>query len=145
LRRNLGGDRLVTLRNAAVTAADGPVRLQRAQGSSWATRVSGSAGGPEVAGLSLETLLREEGIAQLDLLKVDIEGLEHEALAASPALARVALVVGELHPELLSLPADTALEDMRRCGRFDRAELRDHIFLLSRDLNVGIGTFRRVG
>lgn len=145
LRRNLGGDRLVTLLNAAVTAADGPVRLDRAENSSWGTRVSGSAGGPEVPGLSLETILAREAIEQVDLLKVDIEGLEHEALATSPALARAALVVGELHPELLSVPADTAVEDMRRCGHFARAELRDHIFVLARDLNHGIGTFRRVG
>ena len=78
-------------------------------------------------------------------VSVDIEGLEHEALAHSPALARAGLVVGELHPELLPVAADVALEDLRRCGDFARARLDGHILVLARDLNVGIGTFRRVG
>jgi FkbM family methyltransferase len=144
LRRNLGHDSQVKLLNAAVTAADGPVRLARVPGSSWGTRV-GAGAGPEVSGLSLESILAREQIAGVDLLKVDIEGLEHEVLANSRALSRTALVVGELHPELLSVTADVAVEDMRACGHFERAGLDGHIFVLARDLNVGIGTFRRVG
>jgi FkbM family methyltransferase len=143
LRRNLGRDPRVSLLNAAVTAADGPVRLARESGESWGTRVG--ADGPEVAGLSLESILAGAGVAHVDLLKVDIEGLEHEALARSPALARTALVVGELHPELLPVPAGAAIEDMRLCGDFAHAELENHVFVLARDLNVGIGRVRQVG
>ncbi|MBN1529100.1 MAG: FkbM family methyltransferase [Thermoleophilaceae bacterium] len=132
LRRNLRGDPRTELLNAAVTAADGPVSLQRERGSSWGTRV-GAGEGPRVAGLSLETILARAGIDHVDLLKVDIEGHEHEALSRSPALARTALVVGELHPELLSVPAGEAVEDMRRCGAFSRGELNGHIFVLARE------------
>jgi FkbM family methyltransferase len=144
LRRNLGRDPHVKLLNAAVTASDGPVRLARDPGSSWGTRV-GARDGPEVSGLSLESILAREQIASVDLLKVDIEGLEHEALANSEALSRTALVVGELHPELLPVAPDVALEDMRLRGHFESARLDGHIFVLTRDLNVGIGTVRRVG
>ena len=153
-RRNLAGDPLVTLRQAAITAADGSVRIERTPDSSWGTRVArAGAAGEEIQGLSLETLLRDHDLQHVDLLKVDIEGLEHEALGTSPSLERTTLVVGELHPDLLAVPAERALEDMRRRGGFDSCELRGDIFVLSRDrrrrrgadLNLGLGTFRAVG
>ncbi len=134
LTRNVGNDPLVTLRHAAVTAEDGPVVIERTPHSSWGTRVNGSSGnGLVVPGLSLKTLLADGLIDQVDVLKVDIEGMEHAALAASPALARARLVVGELHPDLLPMSLDTALEDMRLNGGFAHAELRGDIFVLSRE------------
>jgi len=133
LRRNLDADPLVTLRHAAITASDGSVQIERVPESSWGTRVTGAgpAGGDEVPGVSLETLLDEHDLQHVDLLKVDIEGLEHEALGASPALARAALVIGELHSDLLSMTPTRALEDLRLCGGFGRSELRGNIFLLA--------------
>jgi FkbM family methyltransferase len=135
LGRNLGADPRVTLAQAAITGTDGPVGLRRTTDSSWGTRVSAarSKGTEDVPGLTLGTLLDRHELSRVDLLKVDIEGLEHEALGASPALARVELVVGELHPDLIGIEPDRALEDMRRCGGFDRSELRGNIFVLARD------------
>jgi FkbM family methyltransferase len=135
LRRNLGKDPLVTLRRAAITARDGVVELERAADSSWGTRVSSDGAGDvhQVPGVSLVTLLAEHGVEQVDLLKVDIEGLEHAALGASPALARATLVIGEIHATLIAVPIEQALEDMRACGGFDRCELDGDIFVLSRD------------
>ena len=135
LRRNLGADPHVTVRRAAITAEDGDVRLERTPESSWGTRVTSAADADVtgVPGISLETLLDEHGLDQVDVLKVDIEGLEHDALGASPALSRVRFVIGEVHPDLLALPVGSALEDMRRCGGFDSCELDGDIFVLSRD------------
>jgi FkbM family methyltransferase len=134
LRRNLGADPLVTLHQAAITATDCSVSLARTPDSSWGTRVASPTGADadEVPGLSLQTLLAEHRIENVDVLKVDIEGLEHDALGASPALKRTRFVVGEIHPGLLAVPTDRALEDMRRTGGFDRYQLDGDIFVLSR-------------
>ena len=50
----------------------------------------------------------------MDLLKVDIEGMEHEALGRCDALQRVGRVIGEIHADLIGVPVEQALEDMRR-------------------------------
>jgi FkbM family methyltransferase len=138
LRRNVGRDPLITLRQVAITGADGWCRLEREPGASWGTRVSESADAhvdhvDHVPAVSLETLLDQHGIERVDLLKVDIEGMEHEALAASPALRRVRRVVGEIHASLLALPVEQALEEIQRNGGFDRSRLDGDIFLLERD------------
>jgi len=134
LRRNHGRDPRVEVRQVAITAADGWCRLEREPDASWGTRVAaaGAADVDHVPALSLETLLDQHGIHEIDLLKVDIEGMEHEALAASPALRRARRVVGEIHASLIGLPVDQAIEDLRRNGGFARARLDGDIFLLER-------------
>jgi FkbM family methyltransferase len=134
LERNLGGDPRATLVRAAVTAENGPVGLRRTEGSSWGTTVGG--GGEDAPGVTLEALLDAHGLDRVDLLKVDIEGLEHEALRASPALARAGMVVGELHPGRFAVGAEHALEDLRRCGGFERSGLEGDIFVLTRGAGV---------
>jgi FkbM family methyltransferase len=135
LQRNLGHDPRVTLQNAAITARDGGVSMVREPNSSWGTRISTSSApaAVQVAGVSLDSLLTEHDVARVDLLKVDIEGLEHEALCDSPALRQTEFVIGEIHADLLDVSTAEALEDMRRCGGFDRYELDGDIFVLVRD------------
>jgi FkbM family methyltransferase len=135
LRRNHGRDPLVTLRQVAVTGEDGWCRLEREAGSSWGTRVSSGPGAEvdHVPAVTLETLLGQHGIEDVDLLKVDIEGMEHAALAGSAVLRRVRRVIGEIHASLIDVPVDQAIADFKRTGDFDRVELRGDIFLLDRD------------
>lgn len=136
LQRNHGRDRNVALRQVAITATDGWCRLERETDASWGTRVAANGNGADhvdhVPAVSLETLLDQHGIEHVDLLKVDIEGMEHEALAASPALRRAKRVIGELHASLLPVSVEQALEDLKRNGGFDRAHLAGDIFLLER-------------
>lgn len=136
LQRNHGRDPNVALRQVAITATDGWCRLEREADSSWGTRVARNGDGAghvdHVPAVSLETLLDQHGIQHVDLLKVDIEGMEHEALAGSPALQRVRRVIGELHASLIPVPVEQALEDLKRSGGFDRAHLDGDIFLLER-------------
>lgn len=135
LRRNLCNDPLVTLRHAAITAEDGLISILRAPlDGSWATRVvnAGPADLEQVAGLTLRTLLDEHNLTTVDILKVDIEGVEHQALGHSAALECAQLVIGEIHASLLDLPADAAIEDMRMSGGFKSCELDGDIFVLKR-------------
>jgi FkbM family methyltransferase len=134
LERNHGRDPRIELRQVAITAADGWCRLERQSDASWGTRVATNGNGhvDHVPALSLATLLEQHGIDEVDLLKVDIEGMEHEALATSPALRRARRVIGEVHASLIGVPVDRALEDLRRNGGFARAHLDGDIFLLER-------------
>ena len=131
LQRNLGKNPRATLRNAAIAGTDGTVSLERTPHSSWGTRVT-DRGEVTVPALSLASLLSEHDIERADLLKVDIEGMEHEALGGSPALERASVVVGELHENLLPVSMEDALEAMRRTGGFEHSTLNGDIFLLSR-------------
>lgn len=134
LQRNLGSDSRTLLRQAAITPYDGQFGLQRTLGQSWCTCVGEAVPhGAKIRGLTLETLLAEEGIAEVDLMKVDIEGLELEVLGSSAAMPRVQCVIGEFHDWMLSTPGPAALEIMRREGAFKSAEfVRPRIFMLTR-------------
>jgi FkbM family methyltransferase len=137
LQRNHGRDPLITLRQVAITADDGWCRLERDVNASWGTRIALNGNGAvdvdHVPAVSLETLLAQHRIEHVDLLKVDIEGMEYAALATSPALRRAKRVVGEIHASLIAVSVDQAIEDLRRNGGFDRARLDGDIFLLERD------------
>jgi FkbM family methyltransferase len=56
----------------------------------------------------LETLLREERIGHVDLLKIDIEGAEFQILGACARL-NVRALVGEIHPRLVGRDAAECL------------------------------------
>lgn len=59
----------------------------------------------EVPAITLEALLDHHEIRQVDLMKVDIEGSEYEAILGSPALfrsGRIKAMALELHPAILA-------------------------------------------
>lgn len=135
--RNLGDG--VTVVSAAVADHDGTAVITRVPGESWATTLFSWGAEPDdaqhaqVPTVTLDTLLRQQGLERVDLLKVDVEGAELLALTSDDALERVAWVVGELHPRLLQMSADEALERLRRHGGFDRGWLhRPRIMVLAR-------------
>jgi FkbM family methyltransferase len=134
LARNHRRDPNITLCQVAVTGDDGFCGLAREDDSSWGTRVSADGRGDvdHVQAVRLETLLEQHAIESVDLLKVDIEGMEHEALGNCEALHRVGRVIGEIHADLIGVPVDEALEDMRRSGGFDAVRLHGDIFVLER-------------
>jgi FkbM family methyltransferase len=85
------GESRFTFRRVAVTTSDGPIRMQahHEQNSS-----SLSAAGLyetddwiEVAGRTIPTLMREFGDDHIDLLKLDVEGIEYELVPTLDLLA----------------------------------------------------------
>lgn len=109
-RRNIAGsgagDR-VTVVPGVVTATTGErVRLHLSEiAGMHSTRAdvaqayAGTSGALDVEGVSLGDLFARHGIERCALLKCDIEGAEHEVLAATPldVLARIDRLVMEVH------------------------------------------------
>lgn len=107
---------------AAIAGSDGTATIFDNVGrcaTAVATLAESGAGTREVPALTLAALFDRHGIERVDLLKVDIEGAEIDALLAAPreVLARVAQITIEFHDCL-----DPALAD--GTARVDR-KLRD--------------------
>ena len=81
----------------------------------------------------LGTLLREHRLDRVDVLKVDVEGADILALTSNETLARVGMVIGELHPSILKMSTDEALDVLQRHGGFERGWMRgEFVFALTR-------------
>jgi FkbM family methyltransferase len=100
LRRNVGDLPGVELLNVAVGARDGRTRFYPSR-RTWGSTGRADVGGDVVIDVeqrSLDSLLGELAVDHVDLLKIDIEGMEYETLAAWSGLqARVGAIVGEFH------------------------------------------------
>jgi FkbM family methyltransferase len=97
---NLRGHPQVTLRNCAAAGSPGSMTLHRFPGGSWGTSafvtkqlVSDTF---LTEAVTLDSIIAELG--EIDILKIDIEGAEHEVLSACSHLDRVGCIVGEMHP-----------------------------------------------
>jgi hypothetical protein len=55
---------------------------------------------------SLDSLMRDLDLDTIDLLKIDVEGAEEEVLAACSRLSDVQVIVGELHTNAVTMPAE---------------------------------------
>jgi FkbM family methyltransferase len=101
LVRNVGSLPRVTTVHAAITGSDGPVTFYPSAesiGSSMFPR-DGAAATVSVAGLSIATLMQQHHLDSVDLLKLDIEGAELEALRVAP-LHDVGELIAEVHYDL---------------------------------------------
>jgi FkbM family methyltransferase len=98
LEANVGDLANVTLRQAAVGAVAGPVAFYEGT-ASWAGATAQRHGATAdaavlVEGVRLDDLLAE---APTDVVKLDIEGGEFDALPASRLIADVPVLLGEIH------------------------------------------------
>jgi FkbM family methyltransferase len=79
LRRNLESNEVVaTVVEAAVSSEDGAVKMSFGDGPSVLSAIGES--GSEVRAVSLDSLFEETHVDEVDLLKLDVEGHEIEAL-----------------------------------------------------------------
>ena len=107
-RLNLEGNQIVAeVIEAAIGPRDGTAMFQDA-GESNLGRLDPTSGGRAVAMLSMETLLRRlPPGAEIDLIKMDIEGGEGPLLQDDDVkwLSRVRSIIAEFHPTLIDYPA----------------------------------------
>jgi FkbM family methyltransferase len=96
----------VILRQAAISAADGEAELVTRAGSlaSSLKRSGSRAATVRVSTVTIDRLLDDLGLDQVDVLKLDVEGAELDALRCFEGIDRVSAVVGEVHPELIGAP-----------------------------------------
>lgn len=134
LRLNVGHDPLVTCVNAAITPESGPVAFVSAK-ESWVSRVadSVSSGTRSVPGITLDELVTGERIDAIDILKVDIEGMEFSVLPGARCLADAGQVVGELHPHLTNQDVSGFVDALASASGLTRVNgVPAHLFLLRR-------------
>lgn len=100
LRANVDQFAGVTLTQAAIAGARGTAFLHTGAGS-LASTLRPLATAPRavaVQTVTIDELLDRLGWDHVDVMKLDIEGAEYEALAACRSLERVRIVIGEMHP-----------------------------------------------
>jgi FkbM family methyltransferase len=126
LERNLGADDAVTLVQAAVGRESGEVDLFRPPGYSIASSVSEAhadgGSSTRVRACTIDELCAEHRLDRLDLLKLDVEGAELDALDGFSRLDNVGTIIGEVHRDLLARGVDTFFE---RLGGFEVERLSE--------------------
>ena len=96
LQRNLRGTPAVALQ-AALAATDGTVLIDSSP-AGYNAKVSATTGTVEVAAVAMPALLRLQGLAWVDLVKIDIEDYEREVFAGPTEwLTQVGVLLIEIH------------------------------------------------
>ena len=140
LQHNVGHLPNVRIFPFAAAASDGPMTLFPGR-RSWASSLRADWDDDDrdpivVEGKTLDTILHDLGLASVDLMKIDVEGVELPILRATPSPeARVAVIVGELHDLLPGWETDAAaLQDLLKSRGFTWESRRygtDRIFVAS--------------
>lgn len=130
LTANLSPSTDVACLCAALTAQSGPVRFDDSQ-RSWMARIDASGSHTrEVLGLSFGDICERTGLTTIDLVKIDIEGTEWDALPCAD-LSGVGYVIGEIHDRPGADP-EMFLHDIVAANGFAGYKLVGHLFTLFR-------------
>jgi FkbM family methyltransferase len=133
----------VTVLNAALAAQDGVAVLRDRGTGPWGFTIVNEVADNaamvamgEVEALSVPTLLKRFSAEGIDLLKLDIEGGEHDLLAGRPAwVERCGVIVAELHDKIR--PGCSAIFNAATAGRRALPLDGEKIISLSHDLATG--------
>jgi FkbM family methyltransferase len=110
LVRNVAHDARIEPVGVAIAPESGVVVLETSR-DSWSSRIAaGGDGQIEVEAETLDELVERVALDPLDVVKMDIEGMEFSVLDSSRCLRQPRLVIGELHPEAGPADAGAFLE-----------------------------------
>ena len=103
LEHNVGGLPGVELHRLALAGENGEIALSPAPGYSIAASIRHVHGAAtvRVPARTLDRLLDDLDLSRVDVLKMDIEGAELDALRAAGSLDRIERIIGELHLDLI--------------------------------------------
>jgi Methyltransferase FkbM domain len=91
-----------------------------------------------VQGITLDELVASARLEHVDILKVDIEGMEFSTLSVANCLATVGQVIGELHPASADHDVSGFVDDLaHRTGLIRVSGLPAHLFFLRRQATAG--------
>jgi FkbM family methyltransferase len=127
LRLNTASFPQIEVVHAAVWSRGGTVAIEDVGNDRWGFQVRDEGTQPRrVRAITIPELMRETGVGRIDLLKVDIEGAEHELLRKRPDwLLDVGAIVIEFHE---SSPGATAASErvLARHGFAQQATLEEN-------------------
>ncbi|HWG35120.1 MAG TPA: FkbM family methyltransferase [Gemmatimonadaceae bacterium] len=136
LVRNVGAYSNIVPLNAALFGASGVVTISNPDAEEWAFRVDVAAPGNSdatIAAVSVPDILDRYKFAELDILKLDIEGAETEVFAPGCAawLRRVNFIMIELH-DYLKPGCSAAVLSAANLTDFSRAVQGEYTILARR-------------
>jgi FkbM family methyltransferase len=134
LVRAFGGDSSVHCVAAAITERTEPVAFTSSP-LSWGSHIATACdtATTTVSGLTLDELCDQYAPAQIDLIKMDIEGMEWQVLQGAVCLARTREVVGEMHDVSAPTDRDAFFESVARDSGLMRCPVQNRrLFRLMR-------------
>jgi FkbM family methyltransferase len=118
LQANVGHLANVRLINAAAASTNGTMTFYASSGlDSWkssTTPLNAWQTAIQVRSARLDDLIAEAGAGAPEILKIDIEGAEYDALCQFAGLEHVDTILGEVHPQILGESGMAALRDVLR-------------------------------
>lgn len=114
----------VTFFPKAVWSADNDTVTFYSLDIHWASSLIERPGshGVVVPTITLDHVIEEDGIETVDLVKFDIEGGEYEAFKNCTSLHRMRTLIGEIHPDVLSVSVEEFLALFPGFTLIDRVE-----------------------
>jgi FkbM family methyltransferase len=134
LAANVGRESRVTLIHAAVTGRPSTYAELFASKASWDSRVvpEPSPGTVRVPAGTLEQILQRVGVDRLDILKIDVEGMEHQIFATPGPQDSAQLLIGEVHPTPEIINPHRLVDELRSRGWEDCRPFAHSVFYLKR-------------
>lgn len=129
---------LISVHNYAVSDTDGSLTFYvypKSRMSSSLVRRTADQEAIQVPAIKFTEFLKKEGISTVDLLKFDIEGAEVKAFSGEGKLSLVKYLVGEIHLDLVGVPA----EDVWDCFRdfsYEKQAISENRFIIRGALKV---------